>query len=263
MKNMFSANSKSDWTERDYFMEKFGLDPHLSHYYRDTRGDSKYWLDIMLPHSITDVLEYALKEVGCGVCKAGTWTIRSFFGSAPVEFLFNEIGIMACELLIPTLAGYKRNNCPGIIRQQWTGAIFPILTTQLFDEKLMCVFNLNLCQSLDYNPRSLRQDVFDILQTKSEVAKQNDFINKLYDQNRNDFSKPGRETIKIAMMSDLHIDYQYTIGNDNDCGKPLCCRVDSGLAPTKERAAGKWGDYRCDLNEITMKNMLEFINDEI
>ena len=35
---------------------------------------------------------------------------------------------------------------------------------------------------------------------------------------------------------------------DTDCGKPLCCRSDSGKAPSIERAAGKWGDYKCDLN---------------
>jgi len=32
-------------------------------------------------------------------------------------------------------------------------------------------------------------------------------------------------------------------GADNDCGKPLCCRSDSGIAPSNERRAGKWGDY--------------------
>lgn len=60
----------------------------------------------------------------------------------------------------------------------------------------------------------------------------------------------------MVHFSDLHIDYGYTEGSDNDCGKPLCCTVDSGPAPTKERTAGKWGDYKCDLNELVFKNML-------
>ena len=48
-----------------------------------------------------------------------------------------------------------------------------------------------------------------------------------------------------------------------DCGKPLCCRSDSGKPENPENAAGKWGDYRCDLNEKTLKNMLSFIKDAI
>lgn len=64
-------------------------------------------------------------------------------------------------------------------------------------------------------------------------------------------------------MSDLHIDYDYTEGADNDCGMPLCCRSDSGPAPSAERSAGKWGDYKCDLNTRTLESMLWYISDEI
>lgn len=61
----------------------------------------------------------------------------------------------------------------------------------------------------------------------------------------------------------MHIDYEYQEGADNDCGRPLCCRVDSGAAPTKERSAGKWGDYKCDLNPLTLNSLLGYISDEI
>lgn len=64
-------------------------------------------------------------------------------------------------------------------------------------------------------------------------------------------------------MSDIHIDYDYLPGADNDCGMPLCCRSDSGMAPTKERAAGKWGDYRCDMNSLTLASMFEYISKEV
>lgn len=64
-------------------------------------------------------------------------------------------------------------------------------------------------------------------------------------------------------MSDLHIDYDYTEGMSSDCNKPLCCRSDSGAPDSPDKAAGKWGNYQCDLNEIALKNMLEFIKDEL
>ena len=65
------------------------------------------------------------------------------------------------------------------------------------------------------------------------------------------------------MITDLHIDYDYQPGMDNSCGRPLCCRSDSGPAPTAERTSGKWGDFKCDLNRITLKSMLSEIKNEI
>jgi sphingomyelin phosphodiesterase len=69
--------------------------------------------------------------------------------------------------------------------------------------------------------------------------------------------------LKFVFISDLHIDYDYVVGADNDCGKPLCCRSDSGIAPSEERSAGKWGDYSCDLNVNTLNSLLSHIKDEI
>jgi sphingomyelin phosphodiesterase len=50
---------------------------------------------------------------------------------------------------------------------------------------------------------------------------------------------------------------------NNDCGKPICCRSDSGLPKNKSNAAGKWGDELCDIPERTMVSLLDYINDEI
>ena len=49
----------------------------------------------------------------------------------------------------------------------------------------------------------------------------------------------------------------------NNCGKPLCCRSDSGLPKDKSEAAGKWGDYTCDIPPWTLENMLSYVNDSI
>jgi len=65
------------------------------------------------------------------------------------------------------------------------------------------------------------------------------------------------------MLSDIHIDYDYTEGANNDCGRPLCCRSDSGIAKEDAKRAGKWGDYNCDIPSWTLDNMLSYIKDEI
>ena len=59
------------------------------------------------------------------------------------------------------------------------------------------------------------------------------------------------------------MDFDYQPGMSSDCGKPLCCRSDSGPAKDEGDKAGPWGDYNCDLNTKAMKSMLNFIKDGI
>ena len=73
--------------------------------------------------------------------------------------------------------------------------------------------------------------------------------------------KPKSELIKIAIISDLHVDYGYTPGMSNDCGKPICCRHDSGLPTKPSQIAKKWGDFNCDLAPWTLDSMMSFIKD--
>jgi len=100
-----------------------------------------------------------------------------------------------------------------------------------------------------YDEVDLKKVVYDELHLKSPLAQQNNHVNNLYakhEQRINNLDK--KDLVKVVMMSDLHMDWDYLPGADNSCGKPLCCRSDSGPAPTTERTAGKWGDFNCDLN---------------
>ena len=72
-----------------------------------------------------------------------------------------------------------------------------------------------------------------------------------------------KKPIKLALISDLHTDFEYTPGNSNNCGKPLCCRADSGAPRDASEVAGKWGDYACDIPPWTLANMLSYVNDTI
>jgi len=102
------------------------------------------------------------------------------------------------------------------------------------------------------------------LHKKTDLAHSNDYVNNLYSENKERLSAINKDDlIKVVMMSDLHMDWDYLEGADNSCGKPLCCRSDSGLAPTAARSAGKWGDYNCDLNTITLDSMLSEIKNNV
>ena len=62
-------------------------------------------------------------------------------------------------------------------------------------------------------------------------------------------------------LSDTHFDPYYLEGSNADCNEPLCCRLTNGPAAKKEKAAGRWGDYRkCDTPQRTIDHMLQHIS---
>lgn len=94
-----------------------------------------------------------------------------------------------------------------------------------------------------FEKRDLKEEIYHLIIQKPPAASTNDYVNKLYATNKDKFNTPGREPLKVVGISDLHIDYGYKEGMSNDCGRPLCCRGDSGLPTDPSKAAGKWGDF--------------------
>lgn len=66
--------------------------------------------------------------------------------------------------------------------------------------------------------------------------------------------------LKVLHISDTHIDPLYVEGSNAICGEPLCCRENDGFTNQSYAAAGKWGDYRCDLPKRTFENFLDHIS---
>lgn len=64
-------------------------------------------------------------------------------------------------------------------------------------------------------------------------------------------------------MSDLHIDFNYTIGSNADCEMAMCCRPDNGDQPDEEKRAKKWGAWKCNMPVWSIESMLEFIRDTV
>lgn len=98
---------------------------------------------------------------------------------------------------------------------------------------------------------------------KSPEALTNDFVNNLYKKHDLANPKSKDELIKVALISDIHISFDYTIGASNDCGRPLCCRSDSGINSDPNKNAKKWGDYNCDIPLRTLENLLDYIDSDI
>jgi len=86
-------------------------------------------------------------------------------------------------------------------------------------------------------------------------------VNNLYKKHQ--FQDEIKKPIKVAIFTDLHLDYDYTPGMNTECDLILCCRSDSGVATDPSKAAGKWGNENCDIPERTLKSLLNYIHDEI
>ena len=113
--------------------------------------------------------------------------------------------------------------------------IFEVLFDQLITEQTMCTFILELCDMDEWQAIDLDQWVFDKINEKPKIAQSNDYINKLYVSQK-------KKPLKVALFTDIHLDYDYLVGAKNaKCGRIICCRADSGEAENDEEKAGFWG----------------------
>ncbi|KAF7374111.1 Saposin B-type domain-containing protein [Mycena sanguinolenta] len=71
------------------------------------------------------------------------------------------------------------------------------------------------------------------------------------------FISRGRPPIRVAHLSDVHIDRMYTIGSEANCTKPICCRdfADSPAIPTEPALPN--GNSHCDSPISLADSLLE------
>lgn len=68
----------------------------------------------------------------------------------------------------------------------------------------------------------------------------------------------GKAPLRVAHISDTHIDLHYTAGSNAECTKPICCRVyDPADAPGNTTSpCGPWGHVNCDTPERLAESMV-------
>jgi hypothetical protein len=134
------------------------------------------------------------------------------------------------------------------------------VTDGLFSEESMCTFILPVCDAENWTPIDLNAEVDEQLLEKVPIAKENDFLNEMYEQYEELQEKS--DLVKIVVLNDLMVDYDYEAGMSNQCVGLKCCNKDSGegLGST---AAGEWGDLSCYMPPKTFKSMLDYIRDEV
>lgn len=81
----------------------------------------------------------------------------------------------------------------------------------------------------------------------------------MYAQVKSD-SQP-RSKISLVQFTDLHLDFDYVVGANNECKNVLCCRAENGMAKDPNKAAGVYGTVsNCDVPVALLDKMTEKIN---
>ena len=87
-----------------------------------------------------------IRKVGCEACKAVSWVSRNLLGSKPVQDIMYGVGIIFCDVALSPLVGYERAACKGIIEDQWSSSLYPILVKDFIgSETNFCAYFLDVC----------------------------------------------------------------------------------------------------------------------
>ena len=206
-------------------------------------------------HSFEKVAVGKFDAVMCDACQVTTWGFSKVMKFPPVEWAVVNAAKIICDVGSELFTPYTHSICSGMVDNQLTEALWPMMVNELLTDQSMCTFVLEVCDMDHWKPLNVEEVVSAIIDGKPALAQSNDYVNNMYKSMQ---TRPKDELIKVAVFSDLHVDFDYAPGSNNDCGKPLCCRTKEGPG-----TSGKWGDFKCDLPVWTMKSMFEHIKDEI
>jgi hypothetical protein len=152
--------------------------------------------------------------------------------------------------------------CPGAVHTMGNYVV-PLGFEAFVSPNYICDEMWGLCDSPNIEALDLDTYVSNILSTKPDSIKNNDFIDNLYASIYKDGKLTERETFTMVQIADPHLDFEYTVGGLADCSAPICCRADSGHSDDPTKLAEYWGNINCDIPHNVLKSMVEFINDEI
>jgi len=193
--------------------------------------------------------QYRLKQEGqsvgdwvqCQLCKVSAAEFDSWLESKSAEELLEG----AAEKICMNYVLEDKTVCHGAVTEMGD-IILPVLAESVFSPDYFCGELLGYCSD-SYYVFYAEDWVNQLLKTKPAYLADNNYVNNLYDEIAKNPS--GRKTLKAVHISDPHVDYQYAVGSDSQCGGFLCCRASNGFPSDPKRQAGPWGAYNCDIPE--------------
>lgn len=151
----------------------------------------------------------------------------------------------------------QRDVCIGAIKEMGE-VVVPQLIHSVFSPKYFCSRISGFCSKPEYKTLKSQDFVDRLLSEKPEFIANNDYSDKLHAKMAAD-TEP-RKTVKVLHMSDLHLDFEYVVGTNANCGKPVCCREEDGPPAKPEDAAPVFGHPNCDAPDITAESAFKFLS---
>jgi sphingomyelin phosphodiesterase len=185
----------------------------------------------------------------CQLCKVSVAEFDAWFEGRSTEDMLEGIAEKICLRYVVDL----QKVCQGAVKEMGD-IIIPVLSQSIFSPDYFCGEFLGYCTDENYYVFYAEDWVNQLLKTKPAAIKDNNYVNKIYDQIKAD-TKP-RRTLKAVQISDPHVDYEYAVGADAFCGNFICCRADDGFPTDPTRQAGPFGAYNCDIPPAGLESML-------
>ena len=202
-----------------------------------------------------DKISGIIRDLSCFTWKTNIGTLASL--------IINPIGIKAFESSITmgwTLFTGDYQMCLDHA-VAYTATIMNNFKMKTFEANYFWSITLPICREGKYEYISTVDDVKRIIKDKPEFIKDNNYINNLYKEIKEDLDQGrNRETVLLYHFSDFHFLLDYKVGSNNDCSGLVCCNEDAGIPTSKDKEAGKWGDYNCDSNPASFALLKEAIN---
>ncbi|XP_060565610.1 sphingomyelin phosphodiesterase-like [Ruditapes philippinarum] len=141
--------------------------------------------------------------------------------------------------------------CPAVV-QQFKNELFGVVLRLSYSPKEVCSYILGTNCGDPFNPFTMWNVTFPDVPKPPVVPPS--------------LPKPGSPRLRVLHLTDFHLDKDYTVGSNTDCGEPLCCRAADGPPVPGVPGAGKYGAYsNCDSAPITVDSLfrhLKSIQDE-
>ena len=147
-------------------------------------------------------------EVTCNVCHA---VQGSFNWVLSREVVYKGLE----QILIPVCTKFFEDYtvCKGAVTEMGD-VVIPQITDMVLTAEYACSRLYGFCDSPVYATLNPQDYVKRMISEKPDIIRNNDYMDKLYAEIKTD--KKERETINILHMSDLHLDLEYTVGNNKN-----------------------------------------------
>jgi len=186
--------------------------------------------------NIIGTLKSLNKTSVCNHCKAFVQHQQKMMDSKAVVGAISKTGLEACKLFM------NASVCEGIVGN-YVANVISALSKRLFRPEITCA-KMFLCPH-DFHVETIKQFIKQVLGNSSRVEP----------------PKPTlRSTYKFLHITDLHVDFSYTVGNNAYCNQPLCCREEDGPVSDPAKGAQYWGTVAgCDLPMRTIEQFFQFV----